>query len=70
MTGGVGAVIKKAAGATVDIYQWATTQQLALAVAMADAAHVNWVSQLTRRNADAIGELVAVTVGAAHELLD
>ena len=70
MTGGVGAVVKKAAGATVDIYQRATTQQLALAVTLADVVHVDWVSELTRRNADAIGELVAVTAGAAHELLD
>ena len=70
MTGGVGAVVKKAAGATVDIYQRATTQQLALAVTLADVVHVDWVSELTRSNADAIGELVAVTAGAAHELLD
>jgi hypothetical protein len=70
MTGGVGAVVKKVAGVTVDIYQRATTQQLALAVAMVDTVRVDWVSQLTRRNADAIGELVAVTAGAAHGLLD
>ena len=70
MTGGVGAAVKKVAGATVDIHQRATTQQLALAVAMADVVHVYWVSELTRRNADAIGELVAVTAGATHELLD
>ena len=42
MTGGVGAVVKKAAGATVDIYQRATTRQLALAVTLADAVHVDW----------------------------
>ena len=70
MTGGVGAVVKKAAGATVDIYQRATTQQLALAVTLADAVHLDWVSQLTRLNADAIGELVTASAGAAHELLD
>ena len=70
MTGGVGAVVKKAAGLTVDIYQRATTQQLDLAVTLADAVHVDWVSKLTRRNADAIAELVTVSAGAAHELLD
>ena len=70
MTGGVGAVVKKAAGATVDMYQRATAQQLALAVTLADAVHVDWVSQLTRLNADAIGELVTASAGAAHELLD
>jgi predicted acyl esterase len=69
MTGGVGAVVKKAAGATVDIYQRATTQQLALAVTLADAVHVDWVSKLTRLNADAIAELVTASASAAHELL-
>ena len=70
MTGGVGAVVKKAAGLTVDIYQRATTQQLALAVTLADAVHVDWVSKLTRLNADAIAELVTASAGAGHELLD
>jgi len=70
MTGGVGAVVKKAAGLTVDIYQRATTQQLDLAVTLADAVHLDWVSQLTRLNADAIAELVTASAGAAHELLD
>jgi hypothetical protein len=70
MTGGASAVVKKAAGATVDIYQRATTQQLALAVTLADAVHLDWVSQLTRLNADAIAELVTASAGAAHELLD
>ena len=70
MTGGVGAVVKKAAGLTVDIYQRATTQQLDLAVTLADAVHLDWVSQLTRFNADAIAELVTASAGAAHELLD
>jgi hypothetical protein len=32
--------------------------------------HVDWVSQLTRLNADAIAELVTASAGAAHELLD
>ena len=36
---------------------------------MADAVKVDWVSQVTRRNANAIGKLVAVSAGAAHELL-
>ena len=70
MTGGAGAVVKKAAGLTVDIYQRATTQQLDLAVTLADAVHLDWVSQLTRLNADAIAELVTASAGAAHELLD
>ena len=70
MTGGASAVVKKAAGATVDIYQRATTQQLALAVTLADAVHLDWVSKLTRRNADAIAELVTASASAAHELLD
>jgi hypothetical protein len=70
LTGGASAVVKKAAGATVDIYQRATTQQLALAVTLADAVHLDWVSKLTRRNADAIAELVTASASAAHELLD
>jgi len=54
----------------MDIYRWATTQQLALAVTLADAMHVDWVSKLTRYNADAMAELVTASAGAAHELLD
>ena len=30
---------------------------------------VDWVSELTRRNADAIGGLVAVSANAAHDML-
>jgi len=54
----------------MDIYRWATTQQLALGVTLADAMHVDWVSKLTCYNADAIAELVTASAGAAHELLD
>ena len=70
MPGGVTAVVKKIAGLTVDTYQQVTTQQLAIAIVLADAVPVDWVSELTHRNADAIGELVAVSAGAAHELLE
>ena len=69
MSGGFGAAVKKVTGLTVDAYQRAVKQQLALTVVLADAVKVDWVSELTRRNADAIGELVAVSAGAAHELL-
>ena len=62
--------VKKVAGLTVDTYQQVTTQQLAIAIVLADAVPVDWVSELTHRNADAIGELVAVSAGAAHELLE
>ena len=70
MPGGIAAAVRKVAGLTVDTYQQLTMQQLAIAVVLADAVHVNWVSELTHRNADAIGELVAVSAGAAHELLE
>ena len=53
----------------MDAYQQVLTQQLDLSVMVADAVKVDWVSQVTRRNANAIGELVAVSAGAAHELL-
>ena len=51
-------------------YQRVTTQQLAIAIVLADAVPVDWVSELTHRNADAIGDLVAVSAGAALELLE
>ncbi|HEY4993277.1 MAG TPA: hypothetical protein VII33_14480 [Nakamurella sp.] len=70
MPGGVATAVKTVAGLTVDTYRQVTTRQLAIAVVLADAVHVNWVSELTHRNADAIGELVAVSAGAAHELLE
>jgi hypothetical protein len=70
MPRGVAAAVKKVAGLTVDTYQRVTTQQLAIAIVLADAVPVDWVSELTHRNADAIGELVAVSAGAALELLE
>jgi len=68
LSGGFAAAVKKVAGLTVDAYQQVLTQQLGLSVMLADAVKVDWVSQVTRRNANAIGELVAVSAGAAHEL--
>ena len=68
LSGGFAAAVKKVAGLTVDAYQQVLTQQLGLSVMLADAVKVDWVSQVTRRNASAIGELVAVSAGAAHEL--
>ena len=70
MSGGVAAAVKKVAGLTLDTYQQVTTQQLAIAIVIADRVPVEWVSELTHRNAEAIGELVAVSAGAAHELLE
>ena len=61
--------VKKVAGLTVDACHRVIKQQLDFSVELADAVHVDWVSELTRRNADAIGELVAVSAGAAHDLL-
>ena len=69
LSGGFAAAVKKVAGLTVDAYQQVLTQQLDLSVMVADAVKVDWVSQVTRRNASAIGELVAVSAGAAHQLL-
>ena len=69
LSGGFAAAVKKVAGLTVDAYQQVLTQQFGLSVMLADAVKVDWVSQVTRRNANAIGELVAVSAGAAHELL-
>ncbi|HEY4990736.1 MAG TPA: hypothetical protein VII33_01485, partial [Nakamurella sp.] len=70
MPGGVAAAVKKVAGLTLDTYRQVTTQQLAIAIVLADRVPVEWVGELTHRNADAIGELVAVSAGAAHELLE
>jgi hypothetical protein len=68
-SGGFGAGVRKVTGLTVDAYQRAVKQQLDWSVALADAVKVGWVSELTRRNANAIGELVAVSASAAHEML-
>jgi len=69
LSDGFAAAVKKVAGLTVDAYHRVIKQQLDFSVELADAVHVDWVSELTRRNADAIGELVAVSAGAAHDLL-
>ena len=69
LSDGFAVAVKKVAWLTVDAYHRVIKQQLDFSVELADAVHVDWVSELTRRNADAIGELVAVSAGAAHDLL-
>ena len=69
LSDGLAAAVKKVAGLSVDAYHRVIKQQLDLSVELADGVHIDWVSELTRRNADAIGELVAVSAGAAHDLL-
>ena len=69
LSGGFAAAVKEVAGLTVDGYQRIVRQQLELSVVLADAMHVDWVGEVTRRNANTIGELVAVSAGAAHEVL-
>ena len=54
----------------MDAYQQAVKQQLDISIELADVVKVDWVSDLTRRNAAAIGDLVAVSAGAAHDLLE
>ena len=53
----------------MDVYQQAVRRQLDRSIVLADAVPVGWVGQLTRRNAAAIGELVAVYTRATHDLL-
>jgi hypothetical protein len=69
LAGGVTGAVKKVAGLTVEAYQQVINQQLGLCVVLADALQVDWVGDITRRNATTIGELVAVSVAAAHDLL-
>ena len=69
LSGGLAAAVREVAGLTVDAYHRVIMQQLDFSVELADVVHIDWVSELTRRNADAIGELVAVSAGAAHALL-
>lgn len=69
LSGGFAVATKRVAGLGVDAYQRVVTQQLDFSVMVADAVKVDWVSQVTHRNATAIGELVAVSTGAARELL-
>ena len=66
---GFAAEVKKVAGLTVDAYHQAIKQQLDSSSELAETMNVGWVSELTRRNAAAIGDLVAVSAGAAHDLL-
>ena len=66
---GVAAQAKTVAGLTVDVYQQAVSRQLDRSIVLADAVPVGWVGELTRRNAAAIGELVAVYTRATHDLL-
>jgi len=70
LSDGFAAQVKKVAGLTVDAYQQAVKQQLDISIELADVVKVDWVSELTRRNAAAIGDLVAVSAGAAHDLLE
>jgi len=69
LSDGFAAAVKQVAGLTVEAYQQGIKQQLAFSVGLADAVHVDWVSDLTRRNAEAVGDLVAGCAGAAHDLL-
>ena len=69
LSDGVAAQVKTVAGLTVDVYQQAVKRQLDRSIVLADAVPVGWVGELTRRNAAAIGELVAVYAGATHDLL-
>ena len=69
LSDGFTAQVKTVAGLTVDAYRQAVGQQLDLSIVLADAVKVGWVGELTRRNATAIGDLVAVSAGAAHDLL-
>ena len=70
LSDGFAAQVKKVAGLTVDAYQQAVKQQLDISIELADVVKIDWVSELTRRNAAAIGDLVAVSAGAAHDLLE
>jgi len=69
LSDGFAAEVKKVAGLTVDAYHQAIKQQLDSSSELAETMNVDWVSELTRRNAAAIGDLVAVSAGAAHDLL-
>ena len=69
LTDDLGATVKKVAVMSVDAYHQVIKQQLDFSIELADAMKVDWVSELTRRNADAIGGLVAVSANAAHDML-
>ena len=61
--------LKKAAGQTMDAFYKAVHQYLDFTVQLADAVKVDWVGELTRSNAKFIGDLVAVSENAVHDLL-
>src|SRR5664279_1141081 len=56
LSDGFAAEVKKVAALTMDAYQQAIKRQLDLSIGLADAVKVDWVSELTRRNAMVIGE--------------
>ena len=70
LTDDLGATVKKVAVMSVDAYHQVIKQQLDFSIELADAMKVDWLSELTRRNADAIGGLVAVSANAAHDMLN
>jgi|SRR5664279_4540096 hypothetical protein len=61
--------MKKAAGETMDAFYKAVHQYLDFTIQLADAVKVDWVGELTRSNAKFIGDLVAVSENALHDLL-
>ena len=61
--------MKKAAGETMDAFYKAVHQYLDFTVQLADAVKVDWVGEITRSNAKIIGDLVAVSENAVHDLL-
>ena len=61
--------LKKAAGETMDVFYKAVHQYLDFTIQLADAVKVDWVGELTRSNAKFIGDLVAVSENALHDLL-
>ena len=69
LSDGFAAEVKNIAGLTVNAYHRTIKHQLDFSIELADAAKVDWVGELTRHNAAAIGDLVAVYAGAAHDLL-
>lgn len=69
LTDGFAAEAKKVVGLSVDGYQQAVQQQLDWAVELAESANVAWVTELTKKNAAVVIEVVEVTTGAAHDLL-
>jgi len=54
---------------SVDTYSDAVKRYLDLTVEFVDSFKVDAVSDLTRTNAKAIGDLVDTSVGTAHDLL-